>query len=310
MDDTILDISHASKRFGRFQALDDVSLSINKGEVYGLIGENGAGKTTLMRLITGLSPIQEGTIRLMGHTISKDSRILSRIGSIIEAPAAFKKLTVSQNMKLTAIQHGLADDKAIDQTIDFVGLSEKAKTRAGHLSLGQRQRLGLAMAILTRPDFLILDEPINGLDPAGIMEFRTLLDKLNKERQTTLLISSHILSELYLVSSRFGFISHGRLIKEVDKDELDRINQNGLLIDVDQSSKAAMLLDRKGIGPFQVLDDHQILIKQGNLEPGPINSLLVQEGILVNQIGQQKGSLEEYFADLLNKDPQELRRQQ
>ena len=310
MDDTILDINHVSKRFGRFQALDDLSLSINKGEIYGLIGENGAGKTTLMRLITGLSPIQKGTIRLMEHTIGKNSRILSRIGSAIETPAAFKKLTVSQNMKLTAIQHGLADDKAIDQTIDFVGLSEKAKTRAGHLSLGQRQRLGLAMAILTRPDFLILDEPINGLDPAGIMEFRTLLDKLNKERQTTLLISSHILSELYLVSSQFGFISHGRLIKEVDKDELDRINQNGLLIDVDQSSKAAMLLDRKGIGPFQVLDDHQILIKQGNLEPGLINSLLVQEGVLVNQIGQQKGSLEEYFADLLNKDPQELRRQQ
>ena len=310
MDDTILDINHVSKRFGRFQALDDLSLSINKGEIYGLIGENGAGKTTLMRLITGLSPIQKGTIRLMEHTIGKNSRILSRIGSAIETPAAFKKLTVSQNMKLTAIQHGLADDKAIDQTIDFVGLSEKAKTRAGHLSLGQRQRLGLAMAILTRPDFLILDEPINGLDPAGIMEFRTLLDKLNKERQTTILISSHILSELYLVSSQFGFISHGRLIKEVDKDELDRINQNGLLIDVDQSSKAAMLLDRKGIGPFQVLDDHQILIKQGNLEPGLINSLLVQEGVLVNQIGQQKGSLEEYFADLLNKDPQELRRQQ
>ena len=302
MDDTILDISHASKRFGRFQALDDVSLSINKGEVYGLIGENGAGKTTLMRLITGLSPIQEGTIRLMGHTIGKDSRILSRIGSIIEAPAAFKKLTVSQNMELTAIQHGLTDDKAIAQTIDFVGLSEKAKTRAGHLSLGQRQRLGLAMAILTRPDFLILDEPINGLDPGGIMEFRTLLDRLNKERRTTILISSHILSELYLVSSRFGFISHGRLIKEVNKDEL--------LIDVDQSSRAAMILDRRGIGPFQVLDDHQILIRQENLEPGPINRLLVQEGILVNQISQQKGSLEEYFTDLLNKDSQESRKQQ
>ena len=310
MDDTILDIRHVSKRFGRFQALDDVSLSINKGEIYGLIGENGAGKTTLMRLITGLSPMQRGSIRLLGHRLGKDSRILSRIGSIIESPAAFKKLTVIQNMKLTAIQHGLADDKAIAQAIDFVGLGEKAKTLAGHLSLGQRQRLGLAMAILNRPDFLILDEPINGLDPAGIMEFRTLLDTLNQERQTTILISSHILSELYLVSSRFGFISHGRLIKEVDKDELDRINQNGLLINVDQSSKAAMLLDSGGIGPFQVLDDHQILIRQGNLEPGPINRLLVQEGILVNQISQQKGSLEEYFANLLNKDPQETRRQQ
>ena len=118
-----------------------------------------------------------------------------------------------------------------------------------------------------------------------------------------------MLSELYLVSFRFGFISHGRLIKEVDKDELDRINQNGLLIDVDQSSRAAMLLDRQGIGPFQVLDDHQILIRQGNMEPGPVNSLLVQEGILVNQISQKKESLEEYFANLLNKNPQEPRRQ-
>lgn len=305
MANTILDISHVSKRFGRFQALDDVSITIARGDIYGLIGENGAGKTTLMRLITGLSPMQEGRISLMGSTLGQNSRILGRIGSVIETPAAFTRLTVGQNMKLVAIQHGLIDEGAIDETLGFVGLSEKTRTRAGQLSLGQRQRLGLAMAILPHPDLLILDEPINGLDPAGIMEFRQLLARLSKERRTTLLISSHILSELYLVSSRFGFISHGRLIKEVTREELDRVNQAGILLDVDQSARAAMILDREGITPFQVMDDHRILIRRQHLEPGPLNRLLVEEGVLVNHINDQKGSLEDYFMDLLNHDPEQ-----
>ena len=151
MDDTILDISHISKRFGRFQALDDVSLSINKGEIYGLIGENGAGKTTLMRLITGLSPMQKGSIRLMGHTLGKDSRILSRIGSIIESPAAFKKLTVIQNMKLTAIQHGLADDKAIDRPSTSSVLARRPRPGPAISPLGSVSAWGWPWPFSTGP---------------------------------------------------------------------------------------------------------------------------------------------------------------
>ncbi|MCG4285460.1 ATP-binding cassette domain-containing protein, partial [Lacticaseibacillus paracasei] len=139
------------------------------GDIYGLIGENGAGKTTLMRLITGLSPMQHGTVTLLGEQAGHYQHALSRIGAVIESPAAFEQLTVYQNLRLCAIQHGIQDKQAITEAIDFVGLKAKQTTKVKHLSLGQKQRLGLALAILPRPDFLILDEPINGLDPSGIM---------------------------------------------------------------------------------------------------------------------------------------------
>ncbi|RBP99910.1 ABC transporter ATP-binding protein [Bifidobacterium xylocopae] len=296
---TALDIRGVGKRFGRFTALDNVSLAVRKGDIYGLIGENGAGKTTLMRLICGLSPMQTGSIDLLGQRIGRSQRALSRIGAVIESPAAFGSLSVTQNLKLAAIQHGLSDSRDIDEAIEFVGLAEKRRTKARHLSLGQRQRLGLAMAILHHPDFLILDEPINGLDPSGIMEFRQLLKRLNEERQTTILISSHILSELYQVSTRFGIIHQGHMVKELTRPELDAANQAGLLVSVDQAPLAARILDRAGIGPFEVNDDHHLLIRSDGADPGHINLMLVQGGVLVEGFSRQEGSLEKYYLNLL-----------
>ncbi|AKV55465.1 ABC transporter ATP-binding protein [Bifidobacterium actinocoloniiforme DSM 22766] len=304
MTQTALDIHDVGKKFGRFTALDHVSLSVRRGDVYGLIGENGAGKTTLMRLICGLSPMQSGSISLFGESGGASRRALSRIGAVIESPAAFSSLTVDENLKVAAIQHGLPGSADINEAIEFVGLGEKRRTKAKHLSLGQRQRLGLAMAILHHPDFLILDEPINGLDPSGIMEFRRLLQRLNEERQTTILISSHILSELYQVSTRFGIIHKGRMVKEISRSELDEANQAGLLVSVDKAPLAARILDTAGIGPFEVSDDHHLFIRSDGADPGRINLMLVQGGVMVEGFSRREGSLEQYYLNLLAKQRQ------
>lgn len=304
MNDVILDIRAVSKRFGNYQALENVNLTVKRGDVYGLIGENGAGKTTLMKLITGLSPLTQGQITLLGESAQHYHYALRRTGAIIETPVAFPNLTVRQNLKVCAIQHGLQDAQIIDETLEFVHLVKKQRTRAKHLSLGQRQRLGLALAILPRPDFLVLDEPINGLDPTGIIDFQQLIKRLSEERDTTILISSHILSELYQVSNRFGIIHHGQLIKQVTKEELDEANQAGLIFTVDKVQLASQTLDQSGYAPFDVLDDQRILIKDNNVTAANVNQVLVENGVAVKALTHQEGSLEQYYTDLLAKEDQ------
>ncbi|EHO50040.1 ABC transporter ATP-binding protein [Lentilactobacillus kisonensis] len=301
MPEAILNFQNVSKKFGHFQALDSVSFQINRGDIYGLIGENGAGKTTIMKLITKLSPLRKGSISLFGETSSHYQQALKRTGAMIESPAAFKNLTVVENLKIIAKQNGLQSKKAIDDAIDFVGLTAKKKTKARHLSLGQRQRLGLAMAVLPHPDFLILDEPINGLDPAGIIEIRHLLYKLNHEQQTTILISSHILSELYQVATKFGFIHHGKFIKEVTKEELDKEKTAGITLEVNDVSKAAEVLDSSNIKPFSVPNDHSIFIQKADLDTGHLSQLLVMNGVVLNGLSKQEGSLEQYYTQLMKK---------
>ncbi len=305
MSEDVLTITNVSKHFGKFQALDDVSLTVKSGDIYGLLGENGAGKTTLMRLITGLSLLKQGKIFLLGEQAGHYQQALRRTGAIIENPTAFPGLTVKQNLKLCAIQHGISEPNLLKETLDFVGLTTKQSTKASHLSLGQRQRLGLALVTLPRPDFLILDEPINGLDPSGIIEFRQLIKRLNEERHTTILISSHILSELYQVSNRFGILHHGRLIKQLTKSELDAANQSGLEIEVDQVAAAGQVLDHAVAGDFEILDDHHLMVQHSSFSAAKINQLLVQGGIAVTQIVQREGSLEEYYTSLLAREDQQ-----
>ena len=299
MTETILDFNNVSKKFGRFQALDSVSFEIKRGDVYGLIGENGAGKTTIMKLITKLSPLRHGSISLFGETTGHYQQALKRTGAMIESPAAFGNLTVDQNLKVIAKQNGIQSKNAIDDAISFVGLEKKRKTKAKHLSLGQRQRLGLAFAILPHPDFLILDEPINGLDPSGIIEIRKLLYKLNHERQTPILISSQILSELYQVSTKFGFIHHGKFIKQLTKAELDKEKQSGIRLEVNDVAKAAEVLDNAEIKPFSVSNNHSIFVQTNQLDTGKLSQLLIMNGVELNGMTKQEGSLEQYYTTLL-----------
>lgn len=297
MEKTILSVSNINKSFGKNKVIDNVSFELQKGDIYGLIGSNGAGKTTIMRLITQLSPLKSGSIKLFDKKINQQA--LKHVGAVIETPVAFDRLTVRQNLKLVAIQRGINDKKKILKIIKFVGLEKKLNTKSKNLSLGQRQRLGLAIAILPEPDLLILDEPINGLDPSGIIEFRKLLEKLNHERQITILISSHILTELYHVSTRFGFIYNGQLIKEITKEQLDKVNQSGLILTVDNVAKAARIIDTKFADKFTVLDDKNILIHSLDIDSSKLNQVLVMNDVSVISLTKKEKSLEDYYTNLI-----------
>lgn len=294
---TILSVNNVSKIFGKYKALDNVNLSLQKGDIYGLVGSNGAGKTTLMRLITQLSPLKIGEIQLFDKKVNQQA--LKHVGAVIEAPVAFDKLTVQENLKLVAIQRGINDSKRISEIVKFVGLTEKLNTKAKNLSLGQKQRLGLAIAVLPDPDLLILDEPIDGLDPSGIIEFRNLLEKLHREKQVTILISSHILTELYQVSTRFGFIYNGQLIKEITKEELDKANQSGLILNVDDISKAAQIIDKEFMQDFTVINDNKLLIHSLNIDPSKLNRKLIENDVSVLSLTKEEKSLEDFYTNLI-----------
>ena len=201
----ICETKNLSKKYKDFYALKNVNLTIPKGEIYGLVGENGAGKTTLIRLLTGLNFKSEGEIILFGHQDNLQHE-RSKIGCTIEMPALYKDMTASQNLEVQRIQRGIPNKKCITDTLELIGLSNAGKKRVANFSLGMKQRLALGVALLGEPEFLILDEPVNGLDPTGIIELRELLKKLVKEREVTILISSHILSELHQLATCYGFL--------------------------------------------------------------------------------------------------------
>lgn len=214
--DSVLELRNVRKSFGKQVVLDDINLTIHQGDIYGLIGRNGAGKTTILKTIVSLIHQDKGEILLFGRTHGEGyMKQLTRTGSVIETPVANNELTARQNLKYYCKVKGIVNRNAVDEALDFVGLSDTKNKKFKNFSLGMRQKLGLAIALLNQPDFLILDEPINGLDPIAIVEFRNLLIRLNQTRQITILISSHILGELYQMVTKFGILNHGKIIKEL-----------------------------------------------------------------------------------------------
>ncbi|MGM0123152.1 ABC-2 type transport system ATP-binding protein [Enterococcus sp. AZ194] len=304
MTENVLTLTNVTKKFGKQYALTNVSLTVKKGDIYGLIGRNGSGKTTIMKLITDLSKESSGgEIVLLGNRkgTKEYQESLQRSGSVIESPAAYNKLTAYQNMKIMCIQKGIHDFSVIDEVLGFVNLAETGKKKFKNFSLGMKQRLGIAMALVSDPDFLILDEPINGLDPIAIIEFRGILERINRERNTTIIISSHILTELYQVSNRFGFINEGKMIQEISKEEFDSLVTKSILVDVEEPKKAAMILRENQVTDFEVTNENLIRIFDEQVKIKEINKLLVENDILVNQIQKQEHSLEDYFTDLVSK---------
>ena len=218
----VLQTKDLSKRYRKYSALDGITMNVPKGAVYGLVGRNGAGKTTLMRVVCGLQEPSGGSYSIYGVDRS-DRKIAAsrrRMGAVIEKPAIYLNMTAKQNMKVQYSLLGLPSDDGIDELLDLVGLADTGKKKARRFSLGMKQRLGIAVALAGSPDFLLLDEPINGLDPQGIVEIRELILKLSREQNITVLISSHILSELSLLATHYGFVDKGRLIKEISAEEL------------------------------------------------------------------------------------------
>ena len=296
--DTVLKAESLTKRFRDKVAVNKVDMTIERGDIYGFIGKNGAGKTTTMKLILGLSFPDEGKIEYFGGMPPEKAR--RKIGSLIEAPGLYKNCSAYENMKRFSILSG-GTDKEIKDCLHLVGLGDTGNKIAGEFSLGMRQRLGIAISLLGDPEFLILDEPINGLDPEGIREIRDAILSLNRERGVTFLISSHLLDELAKVVTKYGIISDGVLLEEITAKQLEERCRSGLKITVDNTSKALSVLegriDKANIG----IEGNSLLLQSDAEYAGKINGLLVRSGVEVRELALLHGGFEDYFIERLGR---------
>ena len=293
----VLRTKSLTKKFGSKIAVNAVDMNVAKGDIYGFIGRNGAGKTTAMKLILGLLNATEGEIELFGGEPLEKAR--GRIGSLIEAPGIYKNCTAYENMKRFSIIYG-GTDEDIAQLLKLVGLENTGNKKAGRFSLGMKQRLGMAIAMLGNPEFLILDEPINGLDPEGIKDIRNTVLNLNREKGVTFLISSHLLDELAKIVTRYGIINNGVLTEEISAEDLNAMCESGLKVRVDDVGKAITAL-------LPLVPQEEIRVSGGDLvlpidvDAAGVNELLVKGGVRVSELGAMRGDMEEYFIARLGK---------
>ncbi len=300
MREIVLQTKGLSKSYQNFTALDRVDMTVYRQDIYGLIGRNGAGKTTIMKIVTGLTEKSGGEFELFSKKGAAAEKEKQRIGCLIENPAFFGNLTAYQNLKYYALQKGITDEKQIDEALAIVNLTEVRNKKFKKFSLGMKQRLGIAFAVLDNPDLIILDEPINGLDPIGISELRDTFQRLGRERGITFIISSHILSELYLVANRFLIIDKGRVLKEITKEELDLACMRCLVVKTGETKRAAVLLEENlGISDYKVIDSGELRIYETGVKPEELNRMLIQNGIAVSGIFETGISLEDYFKALI-----------
>ena len=294
MNSTILETRDLTKTYRQSNALDHINLNLEKGKIYGFIGQNGAGKTTLLRLITGLAFPSGGTLSLWGRsTTAQLQEQRKRIGCMIETPALFPGMTAAQNLELQRIQRGIPDQSVIARSLQLPDTGNKS---VRNFSLGMRQRLGIAAALLNMPEFLILDEPINGLDPAGIVEIRNLLRSLNKEYGMTILVSSHILEELYQTASEFILIDKGRIIEELSDRELDERCRRHIVIRTGNSEKTLLVLEeRLHTDRVQLMPDGTIRLYDYLDEIEKVAQILSEAHILVTGLNLAGDTLEDYF---------------
>ena len=294
----ILRTKGLTKKFGAKCAVNAIDVNVEKGDIYGFIGRNGAGKTTAMKLILGLLTPTAGEIELFGGEPLEKAR--GRIGSLIEAPGIYKNCTAYENMKRFSIIYG-GTDAEIKELLGLAGLENVGKKKAGKFSLGMKQRLGMAIAMLGKPELLILDEPINGLDPEGIKDVRNAVLNLNREKGVTFLISSHLLDELAKIVTKYGIINDGVLTEEISAEELTRKCESGVKACVDDTEKAITALS--ALVPKQ---DIRVL-KRGELvlpialDAAEVNETLVKNGVKVSELGAMRGDMEEYFIERLGK---------
>ncbi len=294
MDDMILTTEALTKRFSSKTAVNNVSINIRKGSIYGLIGMNGAGKTTIMKMVSGLIKPTSGDFKYHGFG-DGNKFAFSRIGAFIEAPAIYPNLSAHDNLKIKCLAYGINDNKYIDEKLALVGLSDVGKKKAGRFSLGMKQRLGIALALVGDPDLLLLDEPINGLDPQGIVEIREMLIKLNKEKGVTILISSHILEELSKIATDYGIINQGTLVEEITNEALMTKCRDKIQIKSKDVDRIVTILDANGFVDYSVSDANTIFVFDKVNEIASLNMEIAKAGILVDSIGVVASDLEEYF---------------
>lgn len=302
MSNYVLKTTNLCKRFKSYKALDNVSVTLEKGKIYGLIGKNGAGKTTLMRIVSGLSYATEGTIALFGASSAKEyNKQLSKIGTLIEYPSLNGRMTAKQNIKLVKIMRGIKDKSVGDELLEMVGLgSVDPKKKVKDFSLGMRQRLGIAIAMLTNPELLILDEPVNGLDPVGVVEIRNLIKKLNQEKNITVLISSHNLPELYQTATDYIIIDKGVIKQTLTLDELEKKCEHYLSITCDDPDKAIKVIENElGTKKYKRMQDGSIRLYDFVDEKQKVSDALFNNHIKVYEFSRLGETLENYFLSVI-----------
>lgn len=300
MNTYVIETKQLTKTYSSFVALDHVDIHVRKGCIYGLVGDNGAGKSTLLKLIAGHSFATEGEMRLLGKTGEKELADARRhIGCIIEQPGFFPNMTVEQTLKYYSIQKGVPDAAKVEEMLALTGIAKKRKSKCASLSLGQKQRLGLAIAMLGEPQLLILDEPINGLDPSGILELRALLHRLNEERNITILLSSHILAELQQTADEFGFLNHGVLTEEISAEDLREKCSDCIEITVSDTERYAAVLEKAFPSEhYKVLPDNRIRIYTPKEVAGAYSRLAFEHDMDVTGMRVIQTSLEDYYMEL------------
>ena len=297
--ETIFSCEHLRKKYGVFTALDDLSMQIEKGAIYGFVGKNGAGKTTLIRLLCGLQRPTGGHFTLFGadSETSDLSEQRRRLGAVVESPAFLKDMTARDNLIQQYLLLGLPDFNGIDELLALVGLADTGKKKAGKFSLGMKQRLGIAMALCGDPDFIILDEPTNGLDPQGIIEIRELILRLNREKGITFLISSHILDELSRLATHYGFIDKGHMVRQMSAEELRKECRKSIRMKVSDTKVLATIMEQKGI-EYKVLDD-QTADVYAEMNFSEMAELFARENASILTMEEHDESLEAFYLALL-----------
>ena len=292
--DYIMETVGLRKSYKGNVVVNDVNIHVPKGAIYGFVGPNGAGKSTVMKMILNLIQPEAGEVQLFGEKVTDQSyEVFKRVGSIIENPYFYEKMTARQNLELHCDYMGFPNKERIDEVLQMVDLQNVEGKQIRHYSLGMKQRLAIARAILAKPEFLILDEPINALDPEGIREMRNLFQRLNQEDETTIFISSHILSEVDLIADTIGIIQHGNLLAELPIEEIHKHQTEYISLQVDDVAHAATLLEQMDITNFSVLDQEFIRI-YGKV----LSKALIESGVGLESLGRKQDTLEDYFFQL------------
>ena len=297
MSKYVIETKNLTKQYGTQKSVADLNIHVKQGRIYGLLGRNGAGKTTTMKMLLGLTQPTSGEVAIWGKPLrTNEKKLLPRIGSLIESPGFYPNLTATENLRIFATLRGVPNRNTIKNALDLVGLPHKDKKLFSQYSLGMKQRLAIALAIMHDPELLILDEPINGLDPIGIAEVRSFIRDLCTERGKTILISSHILSEIALLADDIGIIDHGALLEEESLAELEAKSSRHIRFTVSSTTQAARILERNfHETQFIIQDDYKMRLHNLDISVGEIVTAFVENGLTVSEAYVCEESLEDYF---------------
>jgi len=301
MEDYIIETRSLSKTYGNVKAVNNVDLHIERGSIYGLVGENGSGKSTILKAIMGITNISSGDILIFGENSEKElGRARSKIGSVIESPSFYPYMSARENLEYYCIQKGIKDRTRVDRVLDIVGLEDVGKKKYKNFSLGMKQRLGIGLAILGEPEILILDEPINGLDPTGIVELRNMLLELNSKKNTSIILSSHILGELSQIATNYGFLNRGRLIDELSSKDLEERCREYVELVVEDTARGSFIIETSlKTLDYKITNDGRIQLFDYTDRINELMKIFYENDVEVKSISQKGMSLEDYYVNLM-----------